>query len=67
MLLLKEYPARFEAFMNSVYGHGAELDDGNKKAAAHTGVHLIPAVFALADKLGSGKVFYPVYFRMRIA
>ncbi len=49
----KYYPARIAAFMNSVYGHGAELDDGNKKAAGHAGVHLIPAVFALADKLGS--------------
>ena len=41
--------------MNAVYGHGAELDDGNKKAAGHAGVHLIPAVFALADKLGSSQ------------
>lgn len=49
----KKYPARTAAFMNSLYGHGAELDDGNKKAAGHAGVHLIPAVFALADKLGS--------------
>lgn len=49
----RKYPARTAAFMNSVYGHGAELDDGNKKAAGHAGVHLIPAVFALADKLGS--------------
>ncbi len=49
----RRYPARLAAFMNSVYGHGAELDDGNKKAAGHAGVHLIPAVFALADKLGS--------------
>ena len=49
----KKYPARLAAFMNSVYGHGAELDDGNKKAAGHAGVHLIPAVFALADKLDS--------------
>ena len=49
----KKYPARLAAFMNSVYGHGAELDDGNKKAAGHAGVHLIPAVFALADRLGS--------------
>lgn len=49
----RKYPARIAAFMNSVYGHGAELDDGNKKAAGHAGVHLIPAVFALADKLGS--------------
>lgn len=49
----KKYPARIAAFMNSLYGHGAELDDGNKKAAGHAGVHLIPAVFALAEKLGS--------------
>lgn len=49
----KKYPVRLAAFMNSVYGHGAELDDGNKKAAGHAGVHLIPAVFALADRLGS--------------
>lgn len=48
-----KYPARVAAFMNSVYGHGAELDDGNKRAAGHAGVHLIPAVFALADKLES--------------
>lgn len=49
----KRYPVRIAAFMNSLYGHGAELDDGNKKAAGHAGVHLIPAVFGLADKLGS--------------
>ena len=49
----KKYPVRLAAFMNSLYGHGAELDDGNKKAAGHAGVHLIPAVFALADKLRS--------------
>ena len=46
-------PAGKAAFMNSVYGHGAELDDGNKKAAGHPGVHLIPAVFALAELLNS--------------
>jgi len=49
----EKYPARIAAFMNALYGHGAELDDGNKKAAGHCGVHLIPAVFALAEKIGS--------------
>lgn len=49
----RKYPVRLAAFMNSLYGHGAELDDGNKSAAGHAGVHLIPAVFALADKLES--------------
>lgn len=48
----RKFPARLAAFMNSVYGHGADLDDGNKSAAGHVGVHVIPAVFALADKLG---------------
>ena len=47
----RKYPAGTAAFMNAIYGHGAELDDGNKKAAGHAGVHLIPAVFALAEKL----------------
>lgn len=49
----RKYPVRVAAFMNSLYGHGAELDDGNKQAAGHAGVHLIPAVFALADRLKS--------------
>lgn len=51
----RRYPAAKAAFMNSLYGHGAELDDGNKKAMGHVGVHVIPAVFALADKLNSTK------------
>lgn len=42
-------PARNAAFLNSIYGHGAELDDGNKKAMGHVGVHIIPAVLALAE------------------
>lgn len=46
-------PAATAAFMNTIYGHGADMDDGNKQAAGHAGVLLIPAVFALADKLGS--------------
>lgn len=51
----RKLPAGKAAFLNAVYGHGAELDDGNKKAAGHAGVHLIPAVFALADKLRSAQ------------
>ena len=42
-------PARSAAFMNALYGHGAELDDGNKKAMGHIGVHVIPSVLALAE------------------
>lgn len=37
------------AFLNSIYAHGADLDDGNKKAAGHIGTHVIPAVFALGE------------------
>lgn len=39
------------AFMNAVYAHGAELDDGHKGAMGHAGTHVIPAVFALAEEL----------------
>lgn len=71
----KKYPARLAAFMNSLYGHGAELDDGNKKAAGHAGVHLIPAVFASADKLRSSNedvllalaIGYEAYIRVSSA
>lgn len=48
----KKYPARSAAFMNALYGHGAELDDGNKRAMGHVGVHVIPAVLALAEAEG---------------
>lgn len=47
-----KYPARTAAFMNAVYCHGAELDDGNKKAMGHIGTHVIPAVLALAEAEG---------------
>lgn len=48
----RKLPARYAAFLNSLYGHGAELDDGNKKAMGHVGVHVIPAVLALAEAEG---------------
>ena len=31
LLCEKKLPSRSAAFMNALYGHGAELDDGNKK------------------------------------
>ena len=48
----KKYPAHSAAFLNALYGHGAELDDGNKRAMGHVGVHVIPAVLALAEAEG---------------
>lgn len=49
LLCERKLPSRSAAFMNSLYGHGAELDDGNKKAMGHVGVHVIPAVLSLAE------------------
>lgn len=45
----QKLPSRMAAFMNSLYGHGAELDDGCRIAMGHVGVHVIPAVLALAE------------------
>lgn len=49
LLSEKKLPSRSAAFLNSLYGHGAELDDGNKKAMGHVGVHVVPAVLSLAE------------------
>lgn len=49
LLSEKKLPSRSAAFMNSLYGHGAELDDGNKRAMGHVGVHVVPAVLSLAE------------------
>lgn len=41
------------AYMNAVYSHGADMDDGNRKAMGHIAAHVMSAVFALAEKLRS--------------
>ncbi len=46
----QKYPASTAAYMNAIYAHGADMDDGNRKAAGHIGTHVMPAVFALAEK-----------------
>lgn len=48
----KKYPVTQAAFMNAIYAHGADMDDGNKKSAGHIGTHVIPSVFALAEYRG---------------
>ena len=71
----QKLPTEKAAFMNAVYAHGAELDDGNKKAMGHVGVHVIPAVFALAETSGSSAeavlealaVGYEAYIRISSA
>lgn len=68
-------PAMNAAFMNAVYAHGADMDDGNRKAMGHVGAHVMSAVFALAETLAvSGEsVFtainagYEVYNRLAAA
>ncbi len=49
----KKYPVSVAAYMNAIYAHGADLDDGNRKAAGHVGAHVMSAVFAMAEKLKS--------------
>ena len=46
-------PASNAAFINAIYAHGADMDDGNKKAAGHIATHVMSAVFALAETLTS--------------
>ncbi len=46
-------PAPNAAFLNAVFGHGADLDDGNRTAMGHPGVATIPAVLALAEACGT--------------
>lgn len=44
-------PACNAAYLNALYAHGADMDDGNSKAAGHIAAHVIPAVFAVAESL----------------
>lgn len=39
------------AFANALRGAALDLDDGHRKARGHPGAAIIPAVFALADRL----------------
>lgn len=48
-----KYPAPTAAFVNAVYSHGADLDDGNRISAGHIGTHVISSVFALAESQNS--------------
>lgn len=42
-------PMENAAFMNALYAHGADMDDGNRNAAGHIGTSVISAVFSLAE------------------
>lgn len=49
----KKLPASNAAFLNAIYAHGADMDDGNRKAAGHIGAHVMAAVFSVAQMLHS--------------
>lgn len=42
-------PVCTAAFMNAIYAHGADMDDGHRGAMGHIGASVISAVAALAD------------------
>lgn len=71
----KKLPSPCAAFINAVYAHGADMDDGNRKAMGHVGAHVISAVFAVAEVLKSSgediitaiNVGYDVYNRVASA
>ncbi len=46
-------PAENAAYMNAIYAHGADMDDGNRKAMGHIAAHVMSAVFALAEDIGN--------------
>lgn len=45
----RKYPSSQAAFINALYAHGADMDDGNKKSAGHIGAHVMSSVFSLAE------------------
>lgn len=47
----RKLPAMHAAFLNAVYSHGADMDDGNRKAMGHVAAHVMSAVFALAETM----------------
>lgn len=51
--LERKLPVENAAFMNAIYAHGADMDDGNRKAMGHVAAHVMSAVFALAESLGN--------------
>jgi 2-methylcitrate dehydratase PrpD len=42
-------PAAQAGFINAVYAHGADMDDGNRTATGHPGAAIIPAVLSLGE------------------
>ena len=52
----KKYSAETSAFINAIYAHGADMDDGNKKAMGHVAAHVISTAFSVGEEIqASGK------------
>ncbi len=56
----QKMPETYVAFVNALFAHGADMDDGNRKAAGHIATHVMPAVFALAETI-SGVTWQQVF------
>ncbi len=75
LLSQKRIPCANAAFLSACYVHGADMDDGNRKAMGHVGAHVISTVMTLAQTLDvTGKdvitainVGYEVYNRVAAA
>lgn len=72
----RKLPVMNAAFLLATYAHGADIDDGNRKAMGHVGAHVISTVLSLGETLPdvSGKdlvtaiqVGYEVYNRVAAA
>lgn len=71
----RKVPCSKAAFLNACYSHGADMDDGNRKAMGHVGAHVFSTVLALGEKLSSSEgdmlvainVGYDVYCRVAAA
>ncbi len=71
----RQLPAAKAAFLNACYAHGADMDDGNRKAMGHVGAHVFSTVLALGEELGSDEreiitaavAGYDVYCRVAAA
>ncbi len=47
----EKLPAQSAAILNATYAHGADMDDGHKRAMGHVGAHVFSAAFAFAETL----------------
>lgn len=49
----RKAPCAQAAYLNACYAHGADMDDGNRKAMGHIGATVISAALAVAETCGA--------------